>query len=64
MPTMRLRIATRWKESLQPGTPMKEVEAISKEERPPMIEPKFSDTCSHPNARPRLVSSVESATRD
>lgn len=64
IPTMTLIIPTRWKAIRQPGIPMNEVEAIRTDKRPPMMEPKFAVSWSHPKAVPRLLSSVESATRD
>ncbi|KMT08798.1 hypothetical protein BVRB_6g135230 [Beta vulgaris subsp. vulgaris] len=64
MPTMTLTMPTKWKASLQPGIPMNDVEAIKTEQRFPRIEPRPPVSCNHPNAVPRLLSSVESATRD
>ncbi|EEF29172.1 conserved hypothetical protein [Ricinus communis] len=48
----------------QPGIPMNDVEVISTEQSLPRMEPRFSVSCSHPNALPQLLSLVESATRD
>nr|GLL18424.1 hypothetical protein BVRB_6g135230 [Ipomoea trifida] len=44
--------------------PMNVMGAISKASNPPTMEPMLLVNCSHPNAIPRLLSSVESATRD
>lgn len=64
MPTRTLISPTRWKEILQPGIPMKVIGAINMEQSPPIIEPRFPVSWSHPKAIPRFLSSVESATRD
>ena len=50
--------------TLHPGIPMKVAGAINTEQNPPVMEPKLGVSCSHPKAVPRLLSSVESATRD
>ena len=43
---------------------MNDVSAISTDIRVPRIEPRPPVSANHPKAVPRLVSSVESATRD
>lgn len=55
---------TIWTATLHPGIPMNVTGAIDTEQSPPIIEPKLDVSCSHPKAAPRLLSSVESATRD
>ena len=52
------------KANLQSGIPMIVFGAISTEQSSPRMEPMFPVSCSHPKAIPRLLSSVESATRD
>lgn len=56
--------ATRWKASLHPAMPMIEVGASRSEIELPSMEPKLPVKRSQPKAAPRLVESVESATRD
>jgi len=63
-PTIMLISPTMWKEILQPGIPNTVIGAINTEKRPPIIEPTLPVSWSHPKAMPRLLSSVESATRD
>ena len=60
---MTLINATIWKAILQPATPMTDFEAISTA-LPPKMEPRFAVSCNNPKAKPRLLASVESATRD
>lgn len=64
MPTATLMIPTKWKASLHPGIPMNDVEAIITEQILPRMAPMFPVSCNHPKAMPRVLSSVESATRD
>uniref|UniRef100_J3MX06 Uncharacterized protein n=1 Tax=Oryza brachyantha TaxID=4533 RepID=J3MX06_ORYBR len=63
-PTATLMAATRWNATRQPSIPRTVVDASSSAEKPPMMEPMLLVSCSHPNADPRLSSSVESATSD
>lgn len=64
IPTTTLIMATRWKAILHPAIPMNEVDASRRVRIPPIMDPRFPVSCNHPKAEPRVLSLVESATRD